>query len=67
MKFEKPLYGGNILQRVKISEKNYREIRRSFNRQPTDTKDDAEARNDFGSMEGDFIYHAAENQFERFR
>ena len=31
--------------------------------QPTETKDDAEARNDFWSMEGDFIYrHHVEPQ-----
>ena len=35
--------------------------------QPTETKDDAEARNDFWSLQGDFIYrHHVEPRFELF-
>ena len=43
--------GGTNLKGVKISEKTVREIRRSLNQQD-ETKDDAEVRNDFWSMEG---------------
>ena len=48
-----PLQGGNNLLGVKISGKNFKETRIGLNRL---TKDDAEARNDFWSMEGDFVY-----------
>ena len=39
---------------MKISEKNFKAKRKIS--QPTETKDDAEARRDFWSLQGDFIY-----------
>ena len=56
MKFEKHLCESMNLQGVKISAKNFRETR---------IKDDAEARNDFWSIEGDFIYrHHVEHRVQ---
>ena len=54
MESENPLQGGNNVLGVKKTEKELQG--NSEGSQPTDeTKEDAEARNDFWSMEGDFI------------
>ena len=56
MESEDPLKGGTNLYGVKISQETFREIRRSLNQPIDETKDDAEARNDFWSIDRDFIY-----------
>ena len=51
--FENPPKGGNNLSRSE----DLRELHGNSERsQPTETKDDAEARKDYWSIEGDFIY-----------
>ena len=50
---ENPLKGGNNPQGLKTSEENFKANRKGF--KTTETKDDAEARKDFWSIQGDFI------------
>ena len=54
MKFENQLCSKMNLQRVKSSAKNFKEVRMSLNQEKQ--KKDTKARNDFWSIEGDFIY-----------
>ena len=49
-----PLWDGNTPQGERISAENLTTLGKSF--QPEETKDDAEARKDFWSIQGDFIY-----------
>ena len=51
---ENPLQGVNNLWGVKISEENFKANWKGF--QPTETKDDAEARRDIWSIQGDVMY-----------
>ena len=53
MESENPLQGENKLVR---SEDPRRTLRNSESSHPTETKDEAQARNDFWSIDGDFIY-----------
>ena len=53
MESEDPLSGGTNLLGVKILEKTFREVWRTF--QPTENTDVEEARNDFWSIEGTSI------------